>query len=91
MGHLLTAACIHYRVTGKGHFLRVAKTNADFLYRQRKAEPVKMARFPWNPSVFMGMAEMYRTTREPKYLELLQIMIDNRGLTIMDVWLPLAR
>ncbi len=79
MGHLLTAACIHHRVTGKGHFLRVAKTNADFLYRQWKAEPVKMARFPWNPSVFMGMAEMYRTTREPKYLELLQIMIDNRG------------
>ena len=79
MGHLLTAACIHYRVTGKDSFLDIAKQNADFLYKQWKAEPVKMARFPWNPSAFMGMAEMYRTTREPKYLELLQIMIDNRG------------
>lgn len=79
MGHLLTAACIHYRVTGKENFLKIAKKNADFLCRQWKAEPVRMARFPWNPSVFMGMAEMYRATREVKYLELLRIMIDNRG------------
>ncbi len=79
MGHLLTAACIHYRATGKENFLDVAKKNADFLYDQWKAEPVHMARYPWNPSVFMGMAEMYRTTRNPEYLELLQIMIDNRG------------
>ena len=79
MGHLLTAACIHYRSTGKMNFMDVARKNADFLYYQWKAEPVHMARYPWNPSVFMGMAEMYRTTHEPKYLELLQIMIDNRG------------
>ena len=79
MGHLLTAACIHYRSTGKENFMVIAKKNADFLYNQWKTEPVHMARFPWNPSVFMGMAEMYRTTRNPKYLELLQIMIDNRG------------
>jgi len=79
MGHLLTAACIHYRSTGKENFLDIAKKNADFLCRQWKAEPVHMARYPWNPSVFMGMAEIYRTTRNPKYLELLQIMIDNRG------------
>lgn len=79
MGHLLTAACIHFRSTGKVNFMDIAKKNADFLYRQWKAEPVHMARYPWNPSVFMGMAEMYRTTRDPKYLELLQIMIHNRG------------
>jgi uncharacterized protein len=79
MGHLLTAACIHYRVTGKESFLDLAKKNADFLCRQWEAEPVKMARFPWNPSVFMGVAEMYRTTRAPQYLQLLRTMIDNRG------------
>lgn len=79
MGHLLTAACIHYRATGKENFLDLAKKNADFLCKQWKAEPVHMARYPWNPSVFMGLAEMYRTTRNPEYLELLQTMIDNRG------------
>lgn len=79
MGHLLTAAVIHYRSTGKENFMDLARKNADFLYNQWKAEPVHMARFPWNPSVFMGLAEMYRTTRDARYLELLQIMIDNRG------------
>lgn len=79
MGHLLTAACIHHRVTGKGNFLKLAIKTADFLCRQWKAEPAKMARFPWNPSAFMGMAEMYRTTRQPAYLELLTTMVNNRG------------
>lgn len=79
MGHLLTAACVHYRSTAKENFLSLAKNNADFLYNQWKIEPKYMARYPWNPSAFMGVAEMYRTTRNPNYLELLQIMIDNRG------------
>ena len=79
MGHLLTAACIHFRATGKENFMDIAKKNANFLYNQWKAESVHMARYPWNPSVFMGLAEMYRTTHNPNYLELLQIMIDNRG------------
>lgn len=79
MGHLLTAACIHYRSTGKGNAIELARKTADFLFNQWKAEPVHMARYPWNPSVFMGVAEMYRTTRDQKYLELLQIMVDNRG------------
>jgi DUF1680 family protein len=79
MGHLLTAACIHYRATGKENFLNIAKKNADFLCRQWKAEPARMARFPWNPSAFMGVAELYRTTRDKQYLELLETMINNRG------------
>lgn len=32
MGHLMTAACIHYRATGKTNFLNIAKGVADFLY-----------------------------------------------------------
>ncbi|MCK5443370.1 MAG: glycoside hydrolase family 127 protein, partial [Maribacter sp.] len=79
MGHLLTAACVHFRSTGKENFMGVAIKNADFLYNQWKTEGKKMSRYPWNPSVFMGMAEMYRTTHNLKYLELLQIMVDNRG------------
>src|SRR5262249_22824116 len=31
MGHLLTAACVHYRVTGKTNFLAIACKVADFL------------------------------------------------------------
>ena len=79
MGHLLTAACVHYRATGKDNFLQIAKKTADFLCRQWKDEPAQMARIPWNPSDFMGMAEMYRTTRDKNYLELLKTLVDNRG------------
>jgi DUF1680 family protein len=32
MGHLMTAACVHYRATGKTNFLKVAKGVADYLY-----------------------------------------------------------
>ena len=31
MGHLITAACLHYRVTGDDKFLNVARKTADFL------------------------------------------------------------
>ena len=33
MGHLLTAACVHYRVTGRTNLLAVACKAADFLDR----------------------------------------------------------
>ena len=33
MGHLITAACLHHRVTGKDDFLAVARKTADFLQR----------------------------------------------------------
>jgi DUF1680 family protein len=79
MGHLLTAACIHHRTTGKPNFLEVAEKLADYLHRQWKPNPPRLVHFPWNPSVYMGLVEMYRTTGKRDYLEVAQIMIDNRG------------
>ncbi len=79
MGHLLTAACIHHRVTGKSNFLDVAEKLADFLHSQWKPNPPRLVHFPWNPSAYMGLVEMYRITGKGKYLEVAQIMIDNRG------------
>ncbi len=79
MGHLLTAACIHHRVTGKDSFLNIARKTADFLYKEFKPRPPKLVHFPWNPSAYMGLIELYRTTHEKRYLELAGILIDNRG------------
>ena len=31
MGHLITAACLHHRVTGRDEFLDIARKTADFL------------------------------------------------------------
>ena len=81
MGHLMTAACVHYRATGKDNFLKVAKGVADFLYDfYQKASP-ELARNAICPSHYMGITEMYRTLKDPRYLKLAQNLIDIRGKT----------
>ncbi|MFD2033827.1 glycoside hydrolase family 127 protein [Belliella marina] len=81
MGHLMTAACVHYRATGKRNFLDVAIGVADFLYDFYKDASPELARNAICPSHYMGVTEMYRTTRNEKYLELSQNLIDIRGTT----------
>ncbi len=81
MGHLMTAACVHYRATGKISFLNVAKGVADFLYDFYKKASPELARNAICPSHYMGIVEMYRTTKNPKYLELANNLIDIRGTT----------
>ena len=79
MGHLLTAASVHYRETGQTNFLAVARRMADFLYLQFQPRPPRLVHFPWNPSAHMGLIDLYRVTGERKYLELAEILIGNRG------------
>ncbi len=79
MGHLIHAGCIHYRATGKDSFLAIARRTADFLYERFQPRPPELVHFPWNPSAYMGLIELYRTTRDASYLELAGIMIGNRG------------
>ena len=79
MGHALTAACLHHRITGKTSFLDVARRIADYVWRQYGDVPERMAHFPYNPSIIMGAVELYRTTGERRYLELASWVIDSRG------------
>ena len=81
MGHLMTAACIHYRATGKTNFLNIAKGVADYLYDFYKKASPELARNAICPSHYMGIVEMYRTTKNPKYLELAKNLIDIKGTT----------
>ena len=79
MGHLMTTGCIHYRVTGKKTLLNIAQKTGDYLYEVFKTRDPKLAHFGFNPSNIMGSVELYRTTGDPKYLELGQIFVDMRG------------
>lgn len=81
MGHLMTSACIHYRATGKTSFLEVAKGVANFLYDFYKKASPELARNAICPSHYMGIVEMYRTLKDPRYLELANNLIDIRGTT----------
>lgn len=80
-GHLMTAACVHYRATGKTSLLDVAKKSADFLIGFYNNATPEQARNAICPSHYMGITELYRTTRDPKYLALAKKLIDIRGKT----------
>jgi DUF1680 family protein len=80
MGHLMTCACTHYRATGKTSLLDIAKKAADFLYQTYKTSPRTLANNAICPSHYMGVVEMYRTTGDPRYLELAKGLIDIRDL-----------
>ncbi len=79
IGHLMTAACIHYRATGKRSLLNVAVKATDYLYNfYQKASPT-LARNAICPSHYMGVIEMYRTLGDKRYLELAKHLIDIKG------------
>lgn len=78
-GHLMTAGCVHYRATGKTSLLNVAQKAADFLIGFYDKASAEQARNAICPSHYMGLAELYRTTDQQKYLDLLVKLIDIRG------------
>jgi DUF1680 family protein len=78
-GHLMTAACVHYRATGKTTLLKIAKKAADFLIGFYSSASPELARNAICPSHYMGLTELYRTTNDKKYLDLVIHLINIRG------------
>ncbi|WP_298484588.1 glycoside hydrolase family 127 protein [uncultured Maribacter sp.] len=78
-GHLMTAACVHYRITGKTNFLNIAIKASDLIYDKFKEPSPELARIDWNPPHYMGLVEMYRTTGNKKYLEVAESFINMLG------------
>ena len=78
-GHLMTAACVHYRITGKKNFLDIAIKASDNIYDHFKEPSPELARIDWNPPHYMGLIEMYRTTGDKKYLELTETFVNMLG------------
>ena len=79
MGHLLTAASVHHRITEQRNFLQIAIKLADYLCDVFVPCPPELAHFGFNPSNTMGAVDLYRETGETKYLELAQTFVDMRG------------
>lgn len=79
IGHLMTAGCVHYRAIGQTNLLNIAKKATDYLYNfYQKASPT-LARNAICPSHYMGTIEMYRTTKDKRYLELAKHLIAIKG------------
>jgi hypothetical protein len=70
MGHLMSAACVHYRATGQTNFLAVACKAADFFCEAFANPTPDLARNAICPSHYMGIIDLYRTTHDPRYLDL---------------------
>jgi len=79
IGHLMTAGCIHYRATGQTTLLDIAKKAGNYLYNFYKTASPTLARNAICPSHYMGVIEMYRTTKDPRYLELAKHLIAIKG------------
>lgn len=80
MGHLLTAACVHYRATGCESLLTIACKTADFLDTTFRVPTREHARFCICPSHYMGTVALYRVTGEKRYRDLAQRFLDMRDL-----------
>lgn len=80
MGHLMTAACVHYRATGKTTLLVCAEKAADYIDKLCAEKPLELARNAICPSHYMGVVELYRVTHNPRYLKLAQQLIEIRSL-----------
>lgn len=80
MGHLMTCACVHYQATGKKTLLAIAQKAADYLYGLYKTNPGILAANAICPSHYMGTADLYRTTGDSRYLELLKGLMEIRRL-----------
>jgi uncharacterized protein len=83
-GQLMTAACVHYRATGKTNLLAVACKAADFLCKTFENPTPALANNLICPSHYMGIVELYRATHEPRYLELAKKFLAMRDL-VKDV------
>jgi len=80
MGHLITAACVHHEVTGKENFLTIAKKTADFFDAAFSNPSEEQARHAICPSHYMGLLDLYRLTKDKRYLALSQKLIAMRNL-----------
>ena len=79
LGHLMMAGIVHKRATGKTTLFDCAVRATDFLVNFYETASAELARCAICPSHYMGVVEMWRETRNPRYLELAQQLIAIRS------------
>ena len=80
MGHLMSAACVHHRATGKTSLLDVAIKSSRFLDKWFASPTPEVARHGICPSHLVGLTDLYRTTGDRRHVELAARLLDMRNL-----------
>lgn len=78
LGHLITAAVRHHRVTGSAVLLDAAKRAAGFLESLAENDPDQLARSAICPSHYMAVIDLYRETGDERYLRLAEAFVEVR-------------
>ncbi|MDN5346048.1 MAG: uncharacterized protein PWQ73_545, partial [Petrotoga sp.] len=76
-GHLIQAAIAHKRVTGEDTLFDVAIKFADLIVDT--FGPDKKRGAPGHPEIEMALVELYRETKNQKYLNLAKYFLEERG------------
>ncbi|HCW09251.1 MAG TPA: six-hairpin glycosidase [Cytophagales bacterium] len=76
-GHLYEAAVAHYLATGKRNLLDIAIKNANLI--DQVFGPDKMHTIPGHQVIEIGLAKLYRITKDDRYLKLAKFFLDERG------------
>ncbi len=78
-GHMFEAAAAYFDTTGKDALLKMACRVADCLDRNIGPAEGKIHGYPGHQEVELGLAKLYRITKEPRYLNLAKYFFDARG------------
>ena len=77
LGHLYEAAVAYYQSTHKRALLDIALKSAELL--DQTFGPGKQEIWPGHQITEMGLAKLYRTTGDAKYLNMARFLLDSRG------------
>jgi Uncharacterized protein conserved in bacteria len=78
-GHLIEAAVAYYSATGKSKILDIACRFADYIDTVFGREPGKLQGYDGHQEIELALVRLYQVTGRPKYLELSQYFLDQRG------------
>lgn len=78
-GHMIEAAVVHYKATGKRNFLDIAIKNANLLVQTFGDQPNQVHGVPGHQIVETGLVSLYQITKNKAYLKLAKYYLDNRG------------
>lgn len=76
-GHLIEAACAYFEATGKRVLLDAAVRNAECIYDRFITQ--RRAGVPGHPEIELALMKLYRLTSDPRFLELAEKFVNERG------------